>query len=126
MSKKIKKILSWSVVAIIFMIAVIFCIATARWNHDVQNSSYGKAINNPDKLLIVYRPNCRRCHRTLPRLFLEHCIDSRGEYLLNANKLSKEQLDKLDCRITPAFRYQNVSYNTDNYNELSKVWARSH
>lgn len=126
MIKKIKKTISGICLALIFMVAVIVCFAAIRWNREVKSSTYAEAINNPDKLTILYRPICPRCHRTLPRLFLEHCLDSKGEYLLNANKLSKKQLDNLECRVTPTFRYKNVSYNIDDYQKIDKIWIDSH
>lgn len=126
MIKKIVKFFSRVCLALIFMVAVILCCAAYRWNYEVRNSTYAKAINNSNKLVILYRPACPRCHRILPKLFLKHCLDSKREYLLNANKLSKKQLDSLECRITPTFRFKNISYNTDNYQEIESIWQKSH
>ena len=53
-------------------------------------------------------------------------IDRKKEIVLNGKDLNDEQRDELENRITPTFRYKNISYNTADINKVEQVWKESH
>lgn len=111
---------------IIFVLLSIWCcLAIHRFNQDSKHT-FEDAVKAKNTLVIVYKPDCKRCHRTLPKLFLEHCFDRKKEIVLNGKDLNDEQRDELENRITPTFRYKNISYNTADINKVEQVWKESH
>lgn len=84
------------------------------------NVNYPK--NAPNELTIIYKPECKRCRKTLIPLFYLHALDGKKVHLLNAHKLSSKQLDKLDSISTPTFIVNNQSYNKVNFDKGNNLW----
>ncbi|MES5150991.1 hypothetical protein [Lactobacillus crispatus] len=125
MIRKIFKRVGMLLLLIIIAISIWLCLAIHRFNQD-SKYTFNEAVKNKNTLVIVYKPSCKRCHRVLPRLFLEHCLDRKKEIVINGEKLNDEQRDELENRITPTFRYKNISYNTANISEVEQIWSKSH
>jgi hypothetical protein len=123
--RKVIKILGTLFLAFFFVVGVWICIASIRFNRDT-NHSFQDAVKSKNELVIVYKPTCKRCLRTLPKLFMKHCFGKGNEIVLNGRKLTDEQRDELENRITPTFRYKDISYNTSNYKEIEHIWKISH
>lgn len=126
MIKKFSKTIFYVVVIVVIVLTFWSSVAFVRFMKDAATSSFNKSIIYSDKLTIIYRPSCLRCQKTLPKLFLEHAFDRKGEYVLNAEKLTPNQLDWLESRITPTFYYKKISYDTINQQKIEKIWHASH
>lgn len=120
--RKIIKYLILSVVAICMLYPLFVFGKAQRWE---ATSSVEGMLNNPTQLTIFYRDHCGRCNKTLPKLFLEHGMENKKVILINADKLSKEQLDEFDVQKTPVFRINKRSYNTIDHNLMEKLWNKS-
>lgn len=125
MIKEVFKRLGMLLLVFLMIISIWVALAIHRFNQD-SKCSITEAIKSKNTLVIVYKPSCKRCHRTLPKLFLEHCFDKKKEIIINGKNLNAEQRDELENRITPTFRFKDVSYNTDNMNQIEKIWKESH
>lgn len=88
-------------------------------------SSVKETIDKPNRLTIIYRNHCPRCKKTLPKLFLKHGMENKKVILINADNLSKEELDELDVQKTPVFRINKHSYNTMDHDLINELWNKS-
>lgn len=123
--RKTIKILGILFLAFVFVVGAWICTASIRFNYDTDHS-FKDAVKSKNELVIVYKPTCKRCLKTLPKLFMKHCFDKNNEIVLNGQKLTDEQRDELENRITPTFRYKNISYNTSDYDKIEHIWKTSH
>lgn len=127
-SKKKKLVLSLAiavgVITSILMLDVI--IAWGRFELDKRQSTVEKALNDPDTLTIIYRPDCGRCRQVLPDLFMRHALSKGREYVLDARKLTPEQKRDLGELSTPTFAYKGEAVQTTNNDEIEGIWQKSH
>lgn len=127
-SKKKKLVLSLAiavgVIASILMLDVI--IAWGRFELDKRQSTVEKALNDPDTLTIIYRPDCGRCRQVLPDLFMRHALSKGREYVLDARKLTPEQKRELGELSTPTFAYKGEGVQTTDNDEIEGIWQKSH
>lgn len=111
---------------LIGILVIDFTVAFGRFEVDRYKSSYSKSISDPNTLTIVYRPDCERCRRVLPSLFLRKAFSSGKEYILDARTLTPEQKQNLGERSTPTFVYKNQSVGTVDESTIYDIWDRSH
>lgn len=127
-SKKKKLVLSLAiavgVITSILMLDVI--IAWGRFELDKSQSTVEKALNDPDTLTIIYRPDCGRCRQVLPDLFMRHALSKGREYVLDARKLTPEQKRELGELSTPTFAYKGEGVQTTDNDEIEGIWQKSH
>lgn len=110
------------------IVAVWVLLSAGSLVYELSSSSYSSALHaGPDTLVIVYRPGCGRCRRTLPKFYVRNIFQwpFKKKVILNADKLSGKQLEKLDVRITPVFKLGGKTYNTDNLSRMYSLWDKT-
>lgn len=101
-------------------------LAVLRFKTEENNTTYSKAVNADSTLVIIYRPDCSRCRRVLPVLYLKHSMSRKREFILNAKYLTPEQKSNLEESSTPTFRYKGKVWATDDENKIERIWRISH
>lgn len=125
--KKNSKVVLIILYSLLILALLYVGLAIARFTYDSNSATFSQVINQKDKsLIIVYRPNCDRCKRTIPALMLKHALSPGREYVLNANKLSPLQQDELCFNKTPSFIYKDISLETTNLRKVDALWDKSH
>lgn len=123
--KKIKKVIISTFIGAVLAIAYP-AFVFGKFKYAETTSRYQQALNDPYHLTIIYRKGCSRCKRVVPKLLLEHGLESKKLYVLNAANLNANQLDKLDVHVTPVFRLDKHSHNTVNEKYIQEIWRKSH
>ena len=111
---------------IMLILSFIFLAFTLKLGYEVAYSPLDAAIKHPDRLTILYRPGCPRCHKALPRLLPRLLFSTKRDYLINADKLSDKQLKSVNLNITPGFMYHSKNVQTVNDKAIDRIWAESH
>lgn len=122
--KQLRKLIKLLMLAIVVICMLYPLFVFGRLQGWEKTSSVQETINDPNRLTIIYRNHCPRCNKTLPKLFLEHGMESKKVILINADNLSKEELDELDVQKTPVFRIDKHSYNTMDQGLINELWNK--
>lgn len=114
------------IVSIGITVTALVLIFLLKFTYELVDSPINKAIQHPNDLIIVYRPNCSRCQETLPRLLPRLVFSTHRDYLVDANHVSESQMQKIKVTLTPAFKYHSDTEQTINKKKIDKIWQESH
>lgn len=126
---KRKKVLLKLIFAVCIVVSIVMLdaiVAISRFEYDKSQSSVRKAMDDQNRLTIVYKPDCRKCRQLLPSLFMRHAFSKGREYVLDASKLTPEEKHDLGERSTPSFLYKGISTQTDDADVVEQIWHQSH
>lgn len=123
--RKVKNMLHFIEIALTVLGTGYLFLSYTRFVIWEQNTTFNKISSNSNKLAIIYRKDCIRCKKTLPRLMIKHALDKKYVYIINVNNLTKRQLKRLDVNSTPVFRLKNLSYNTVDQRKIQDLWLNS-
>lgn len=113
-------------VVILALFTIDVVAAFGRFEINRSRSSYMKAIQDPNTLTIVYRPDCGRCKRVLPTLLMKKAFSRGKEYFIDARTLTPEQKRNLGETSTPAFVYKGEALQTIDEEAINSIWDESH
>lgn len=123
--KKLRKLILRICVVTVVLVLAYPLLVFGRFKAIEHNTEVAHVDNSRDRLTIFYRNNCKRCKGILPQLLLKHGFEFKHFNVVNADKLSKQDIDKYDIEITPVFRINKHSYNTVDMEQIDKIWTKS-
>lgn len=85
-----------------------------------------QALEDKNHLVIIYKPECSRCKKVLPWLFLKNAFSLKREYVINSHAMTQEQKDKSEAEILPSFLWNGDVYDTVDQDLINKLWSKSH
>lgn len=126
MTKKIIKNASIVLLGIAAVLIIWLLLAIGRFKYNEATTDFNEALNDKKTLLIIYKPGCKRCRETLPRLYLKNVFALKRENIVNQDKLSKKDKNKVENGLTPKFFYNGREYETKDNAQIEKIWRYSH
>lgn len=124
--RKIIRRISKIVLAVCSLIIIYVGICFGKFFYNEQHTSVTDVLESKDvnNLTIIYRPDCPRCQKTIPWLILREGLQLDGVKIVNAKKLSKDQLKSLGVEVLPTFVYRGESLNTTNRQQIEELFEK--
>ena len=119
------KTIKHALLIILRIMILIILLFTGKLFYEVAYSPYSSAMANPDRLTVLYRPGCHRCHKVMPYVLTRTLFSVKRIYFVNADKLTAKQLKEAELTLTPGFRYKGSTVQTINHQKIKQIVDKS-